>query len=128
MRKPTARPPAKIAPSANRPPRRPLGAAMLSDLAWQEIARSLRLSGRELQIVRAMFDDRTESTIAADLSVTKRTVHTHFERLHRKLAVADRLQLVLRVMEEFLVLTVAPENNLPPICAHRAAGCCPLRR
>jgi DNA-binding NarL/FixJ family response regulator len=100
---------------------------MLSDLAWREIARSLRLSPRELQIVRAMFDDRTESAMAAALGVTKRTVHTHFERLHRKLAVADRLQLVLRVMEEFLVLTVAPENHLPPLCANRAAGRCPLR-
>ena len=128
MAKLTARPPAQAASFAGRPPRRPLGAAMLSDLAWQEIARSLRLSGRELQIVRAMFDDRTESAIAADLGVTKRTVHTHFERLHRKLAVADRLQLVLRVMEAFLVLTVAPENNLPPICANRAAGRCPVGR
>ena len=100
---------------------------MLSDLAWREIARSLRLSGRELQIVRAMFDDRKESTIAADLGITRRTVHTHFERLHRKLAVADRLQLVLRVVDEFLVLTVDSENHLPPICASRANDRCPLR-
>jgi DNA-binding NarL/FixJ family response regulator len=128
MKKPTKRLPDKAAAVVKRPPRRSLGAAMLSDLAWQEIARSLRLSGRELQIVRAMFDDRTESAMAADLGMTKRTVHTHFERLHRKLGVADRLQLVLRVMEEFLVLTVAPGINLPPICANRAAGRCPLRR
>jgi hypothetical protein len=31
-------------------------------------------------------------------------------------------------MEEFLVLTVAPENSLPPICANQTAGRCPLRR
>jgi DNA-binding NarL/FixJ family response regulator len=99
---------------------------MLSDLAWQEIARSLRLSERELQIVRAMFDDCTENAIAANLGVARRTVHTHFERLHRKLAVADRLQLVLRVMDEFLMLTVASESNLPSICANRVADHCPL--
>ena len=107
--------------------RRSLGAAMLSDLAWREIARSLQLSGRELQIVHATFDDRKESAIAADLGITTNTVHTHIVRLHRKLAVADRLQLVLCVMREFLRLTVSPQDKLPPICATRAAGHCPLR-
>ncbi len=109
-----------------RPPRRPLGAAMLSDLAWWEIARSLRLSERELQIVRATFDDRTESAIAADIGIAPRTVHTHVERLHRKLAVADRVQLVVRVMAEFVRLTVSPQGKLPPICAAHATGSCPM--
>jgi DNA-binding CsgD family transcriptional regulator len=99
---------------------------MLSDLAWREIARSLHLSMRELQVVRATFDDRKESAIAADLGISPRTVHTHIERLHRKLEVADRLQLVLRIMHEFLRLTISPQGNLPPICANAAAGCCPL--
>ena len=64
-----------------------------------------------------MFDDRTETAIAADLGIARRTVHTHFERLHRKLAVVDRLQLALRVMDEFLALTVSSGGNLPPIRA-----------
>jgi len=61
--------------------RRPaLGAAMLSELAWREISDSLRLSRRELEIVRAMFDDRKELAIAAELGVTPRTVHHRRER------------------------------------------------
>jgi DNA-binding CsgD family transcriptional regulator len=102
------------------------GAAMFSELAWGEIARSLKLSGRELQIVRAVFDDRTEFAIAADLRISPHTVHTHIERLHRKLAVVDRSQLILCVMSEFLMLTIAPGTNLPSICANRTAGRCPL--
>jgi DNA-binding CsgD family transcriptional regulator len=98
---------------------------MLSELAWREIARSLRLSRREIQIVRAMFDDRKEAAIAAELGVAPRTVHTHVERLYRKLAVNDRLQLTLRVIREFLALTMSPQGDLPPICANRAAGRCP---
>jgi DNA-binding NarL/FixJ family response regulator len=112
---------------ASRPPRRPSGSAMLSDLAWREIARSLKLSPRELEIVRATFDDRKESAIATDLGIAPRTVHTHIERLHQKLEVADRLQLVLRIMREFLRLTISPQGGLPPICANEAAGSCPLR-
>jgi DNA-binding NarL/FixJ family response regulator len=106
---------------------RPTGAAMLSEVAWREIARSLRLSPRELQIVRATFDDHKESAIAAELGIAPRTVHTHVERLYRKLEVSDHVQLVLRIVHEFLRLTLSPQGNLPPICANEAAGRCPLR-
>jgi DNA-binding NarL/FixJ family response regulator len=106
----------------------PLGAAMFSEQAWMEIARSLRLSGQELQIVRGVFDDYTESAIASNLRVSPHTVHTHCERLYHKLAVTDRVKLVLRVMDEFIALTVAPGSVLPPICGNRNAGHCPLRR
>jgi DNA-binding CsgD family transcriptional regulator len=99
---------------------------MFSEQAWPEIARSLRLSPRELQIVRAFFDDRTESAMAADLGISPHTVHTYVERLYRKLAVVDRVELVLRVTNQFLALTAAPESTLPSICANRTAGRCPF--
>jgi hypothetical protein len=35
---------------------------------------------------------------------------------------------VLRITDEFLALTVATGSFLPPICANRVAGRCPLRR
>ena len=104
----------------------PLGAAMFSEQAWREIARSLRLSGRELQIVREVFDDQTEFAIAKNLSLSPHTVHTHCERLYHKLGVTDRVKLVLRVTNEFFTLTFTPDSTLPPICANRAAGRCPL--
>ena len=100
---------------------------MFSELAWGEITRSLRLSRRELQIVRAIFDDYTEFAIANNLNVSPPTIHTHCERLYRKLAVTDRVKLVLRIMDEFLALTIAAGTGLPPICAHRVAGRCPRR-
>ena len=100
---------------------------MLSEQAWTEIARSLALSPREVQVLRGVFDDRTEFAIAADLSISPHTVHSHIERLYHKLAVADRVELILLVMNEFLRLTVANGSTLPPICAKRAAGDCPLR-
>jgi DNA-binding CsgD family transcriptional regulator len=100
---------------------------MFSDQAWKEIARSLGLSGRELQIVRGIFDDQTESSIAIQLGVSPCTIHTYCERLYRKLAVTGRVRLALRVMDEFLALTVSPGTVLPSICADRAAGRCPLQ-
>jgi DNA-binding NarL/FixJ family response regulator len=99
---------------------------MLSEQAWDGIARSLKLSKRELQILRGVFDDSTEFAIAADLGVSPHTIHTHCRRLYRKLAVTDRAMLMLRIIQEFIALTVAPGSALPPICSERLAGRCPL--
>lgn len=115
-------------PPANHQAQCPLGAAMFSEYAWREIARSLRLSGRELQIVRMVFDDHTELTIATNLHVSPHTIHTHCERLYRKLAVTDRVKLLLRIMGEFIALTLAAGSVMPPICANQAAGRCPFQR
>jgi hypothetical protein len=38
----------------------------------------------------------------------------------------DRPQLLLRVMREFLALTVSPEHVLPPLCAKYALRGCPF--
>ena len=76
----------------------PAGSALLTEMEWEQTAHALRLSGRELQIVRGVFDCRKEDAIAADLGITPRTVDTHLERLYRKLTVTTRVALVLRVV------------------------------
>jgi DNA-binding NarL/FixJ family response regulator len=81
---------------------------MFSEKAWREITRSLQLSERELQIVHGVFNDQTEFAIAANLGVSPHTIHTYCKRLYHKLAVTDRVKLVLRVTDEFLALTIAP--------------------
>ena len=101
---------AQYKPPTNHQAQYPLGAAMFSEYAWREIARSLRLSGRELQLVRAVCDDHTEFTIATDLHISPHTIHTHSERLYRKLAVTNRVKLVLRIIGEFIALTLAAES------------------
>jgi len=100
---------------------------MFSELAWGQIARSLKLSGQELQVVRGIFDDRIEEAIADNLKVSPHTVHTYCERLYRKLGVTGRVRLALRVMDEYIALTLAPGTILPPLCANFAAGRCPRR-
>lgn len=106
---------------------RATGCAMFSPQAWEQIARSLKLSGRELQLMHGVFDGKKECAVASALGVSSHTIHTHAERLHQKLGVTDRCQLVQRVMLEFLPLTVSPKNVLSPICVHRETGGCPGR-
>jgi DNA-binding NarL/FixJ family response regulator len=104
-----------------------LGSTIFSERAWEQVARRLRLSRRELEVVRGVFDGWTESAIAAGLRISARTVHTHVERLHRKLRVGHQVALVLRVLEEFLKLAGASGSGVQPICARRTSGCCPFR-
>jgi len=101
--------------------RRRAGSAIFSSMAWNEIARSLGLSARELEIVRGTFDDQTESTMATVLLISPGTVHTHVERLHHKLGVTDRSQLILRVVQEYLALTAASRSRLVPISARASS-------
>src|ERR1051326_1976155 len=83
------------------------GSAIFSNRVWDELARNLRFTKRELQIMRGVFDDQTEYAIGADLGISIHTVHTHLERLRHKLGAVDRAALILRVIEEFLSLTRA---------------------
>jgi len=89
---------------------RKASSAIFSSAVWHQIARNLGLSARELEIVRGTFDDQTEASIANSLQIAASTVHTHVERLHYKLAVADRAQLILRVFQEFLSFTACPRE------------------
>jgi DNA-binding NarL/FixJ family response regulator len=83
------------------------GQSILTYDGWKAIAKSLRISDRELQIVQGIFDDRKEYAIAHELKISVHTVHTHLERLYRKLGVSSRLGLVLCIVSEYL-------SSLPP--------------
>jgi DNA-binding NarL/FixJ family response regulator len=83
------------------------GRSILPYDAWGAIANSLRISDRELQIIQGIFDDRKEFAIADELTISVHTVHTHLERLYRKLGVSSRVELVLCILSEYL-------TSLPP--------------
>jgi DNA-binding NarL/FixJ family response regulator len=81
--------------------------SILSYDAWKTIANSLRISDRELEIIQGIFDDRKELAIADELKISMHTVHTHLERLYRKLGVSSRVALVLYILSEYL-------SSIPP--------------
>ena len=101
------------------------GAPLLSDHAWLEIGAKLGLTKRELQIVQSVFDNLPEAGIAKSLHISEHTVHTHLNRLFKKLTVTTRTELVLRIMEQMIGLTIDKTGVLSPICRHHhSGGCC----
>jgi DNA-binding CsgD family transcriptional regulator len=73
---------------------------LLSEAQWQAGSRELRLTGRELQIVRYVFESRKERAIAAQLGTSLHTVRNQIYRLYRKLGVHSRVALVTRVVAQ----------------------------
>ena len=105
--------------------RKKWGALLLTDHAWLEIARTLGITKRELQIVQGVFDNLTEERIAERFKISSHTVHMHLNRLFKKLTVTSRTELVLRIVEQMVTLTLSETAVLPPICpCHHTGRCC----
>jgi DNA-binding CsgD family transcriptional regulator len=79
-----------------------MGSSVFSDDTWRRLAISLNLSRRESEIVQAVFEDHNESRIARNLGISTHTVHSHIERVYRKLGVSSRVMLVVRIFVEHL--------------------------
>ena len=83
----------------------------LSEQSWQSIVRSLRLSDREAQVASLILrDDSRENAIAESLSISPHTVHTHLERLYRKLSVTSRCQVVNKIFQQY-IKPAGPDRN-----------------
>jgi DNA-binding CsgD family transcriptional regulator len=55
------------------------------------------LTARELQLARLVVDRRTNTEIAAELFLSKKTVETHLRNIFRKVDVSSRVELARAV-------------------------------
>ena len=91
----------------------------LPEPSWQSIVRSLGLSDREAQVASLILGDGScESAMAASLSISPHTVHTHLERIYRKLRVTSRSQVVSRIFQLY-VNQEAATQAMPTVYARR---------
>lgn len=93
---------------------RPVGRDVLDEREWRAVTRALRLSVRERQIVKRLFDDASEAVIADDLGISPHTVHTHLERLYHKLGVGSRCAAVVRVFQAYRASCESPRSGERP--------------
>ena len=77
---------------------------LLTGRQWGRIAKSLRLSPRESQVVRCIFDSLAESAIAAEAGISRHTVHSYVRRVYYKLGIHDRCDLLIRVFDAHLAI------------------------
>ena len=87
--------------------------------------RTLGIASRELQIVQSVFDNQHEADIAKRFKISPHTVHMHLNRTFKKLNVTSRTELVLRIVQQMVELTLSETAVLPPICPrHHTGRCC----
>lgn len=80
------------------------GHSLLTEDDWTLVGKRMHLSGRELAIVKHVFDDKSDCEIAKELGISKHTVNTHLGRLFRKLGVHSRLHVVVAIFSEYLAM------------------------
>ena len=78
---------------------------------WDELGCDLKLSPRALQLVRGIFDDKTEEGIAYDLRISVHTVHSYLIRIYQRLGVCSREQLLVYIFGRYLEQHRSPESQ-----------------
>jgi len=66
---------------------------------WPRIGTFARLTGRECQVCRLVFEGNTRQETAQKLGLSARTVRHYLESVHTKLRVTGRVGLVLRLVQ-----------------------------
>ena len=94
---------------------------------WATISESLDLTHRESQIVLGVLGGGSQSEIAQELGISNHTIHAHFARIYAKLGVRSQVQLVLRVVAEYLAQAPNHECRFSGRC-NPAFVCRPFRR
>ena len=81
------------------------GENLISNSEWSAVKSHARLSTREAQVCRLLFEGKKRDEIAELLGISPRTVRYHLESLHKKLQISTRVGLVLRMVQlrDFLV-------------------------
>lgn len=70
----------------------------IGDGRWAAVVRALNLSGRQAEIVAGILNALTDKEIAERTGLRIPTIRTYLERICKRLHVAGRVELVLRVM------------------------------
>ncbi len=85
--------------------------SLLQSKSWCRVMSALRLFPREREIVEIMIAiDFDEEVFAQQLGISPHTVHTHIERMYRKVKVTSRSELMTRLL---VVYASARENQGP---------------
>ena len=76
----------------------------LAEEDWKQIVAFLALSPWESEVAKLLLTGTNERDVGAELSISAHTVHTHVERLYRKLAIGSRCELIARLFAAYVVL------------------------
>ena len=80
--------------------------AYMAEPQWRRVAQALYLTGRKLEIARALFDGLSEEAVAQKLGISRHTVHNHVRYLYLLLDVHSRNELFHRIAATHLEINL----------------------
>lgn len=78
-------------------------AAQMSSWMREETDERMGLTGREVQVLRAVVAGKTNQEIGLELGISEKTVEKHLEGVFNKLDVASRVEAAVHAVREGLV-------------------------
>ncbi|NNF43514.1 MAG: helix-turn-helix transcriptional regulator, partial [Phycisphaerales bacterium] len=115
---PPRRPPPYGRPAMHHRNNGSLGASILTNNDWADVAQTLAFTPRSLDLTRGIFDDRSAPEIARRLGIAPATARTHLRRLYDQLGIHGRAGLVVVVMTAHL-----SRRNAAPSVSRPEHGC-----
>jgi DNA-binding NarL/FixJ family response regulator len=77
---------------------------MFTNEEWSEIAAQMRLTVRQTEVVRGVFDGMPDKQIAIAMGVTHSAVRAHMRQISRKLGTRGRTEIILAVFQRYVDL------------------------
>ena len=99
------------------------GHRFFCDEAWAGIADKLKLSHRQVEIIRCVLTGEGDRQIARRLDLSLHTVQTHIKRLHEKLAIQSRVELAARIFAAYRAWRI---DSHPPAGCPQNSGLAPV--
>jgi DNA-binding NarL/FixJ family response regulator len=75
---------------------------MLTEAEWAKLGRKMRLTAREVQVLRGVFAEQKNETIASTLGISTSTVRTLLERVYRKCGCRSRTGAVVTAFRVYV--------------------------
>ncbi len=78
------------------------GESFVSPAQWEQVRRALRLTPRQMQIVKLIFAAQKSYQMARTLGLKRSNIDKHLRRLYRRTSTQDRGELMLRIFKIIL--------------------------
>ncbi len=75
---------------------------VLTDAEWAQLQRKLRLTDRELEVLRCLFEEQPDEAIARSLDISQSTVRAHLMKLFRKCKCRTRTGVVASAFRAYV--------------------------
>lgn len=62
------------------------------EIAWSHLAENYRLTKREVEVLRKVYEGETNGEIAEEFFISERTVKAHIHNIFKKMQIKNRME------------------------------------